>query len=123
MQEIASIFMVCIKSAVVDNEIAVLECETSLADYRNLKAERACLENGYRSKREHWRDLQNLHDEITKVTGKYEDSGGDNPFLVCDKQNDEAALFDADLLRLRNEYLELRRNKALALEEGSRQAA
>jgi hypothetical protein len=68
-------------------------------------------------RQERRRDLQILRDKIAKATDEYEDGDSDVPFRIGDKQNDEVDAFDAEVLRLRNEYLGLGRNKAPALEE------
>jgi hypothetical protein len=68
------------------------------------------------------KDLRVLRDEIAKVTNEYEDGSGDDTyssFRVGDGENDEVAALDAEVLRLRNEYLESRRNRALAKGQGS----
>lgn len=60
-------------------------------------------------------DLQNLHEEIARVTDEFED-GGDpyTPIWPGDEENEGVAELDAKVLRLRNEFLESRRNNALA---------
>ena len=61
-------------------------------------------------------DLQNLRDEIARVTDEFEDGG--DPYTPIrpgdEEENEEVVKLDAKVLRLRNEYLESRRNKALA---------
>ncbi|KAI9778680.1 MAG: hypothetical protein M1839_007911 [Geoglossum umbratile] len=65
------------------------------------------------SGQEHLNQLQDLSRKIAEVPNKYK--GGDDPIRPSEKEmEDEVVELAAKMLHLRNEYLDSRRNKALA---------